>query len=113
MAVHQQFFNTDIAHRGMGEFSGRGVSKSKTLPRDSPHNEIIERMRGHANEVGVTAVTATQTTRVSDRRPGAWYFRVFRGVEYEELLHKIQQNEHAGFESQRNIILMRCVKQPS
>lgn len=91
----------------MGEYRGRGTQKTETLPRDCPQNEVTDRLREYAGQPGVTAVAATQTTRRSDSRSGAWYFRVFRGVEYEELLQRLQKNERDGFESQRNTILMR------
>ena len=112
MAAFQQL-HTDIAHRGMGEFKGRGTQKTKTLPRDSPYDEVADILRDYANKPGVTAVTATQTTRVSDRRPGAWYFRVFKGVDYEQLLHGLEENERVGFENQRKIIVMRGLKESS
>jgi hypothetical protein len=107
MSHHLLFLKTDIAHRGMGEYRGRGRQKSKSLHRDRPENEVTDRMRDYASEPDVTAVTATQTTRVSDTKPDAWYFRVFRGVEYEEIMQRLQENERLGFESQRNTILMR------
>lgn len=98
---------TDIAHRGMGPFNGLGKSKGRPRPRDTPWNEITEHLRLLAEKPNVTCVTATQTSYISEKRPGQWYFRVFTGVSYDKVLEHLEKNESIEFEKQRSIVIVR------
>jgi hypothetical protein len=92
-------FNTDSGNYDIG--------RQTPLPRATEENVIFKQAYDEGKELGRDWMLVVKTS-VTKRYPGAWYIKGYTSpLSYEEILHRLYENQQRGWRSCRVAYLIR------